>query len=65
MFMSGMKESEAKEVIIEDVRMPAFRSLLNFLYTGEIEFGTDGARLPAVRDRALTIPSSQDRKSSS
>lgn len=38
MFLSGMKEAEAAEIVVEDVRMPAFRRLLAFLYTGNCSF---------------------------
>lgn len=43
MFLSGMKEAESPEIQVNDVRLPAFRRLLAFLYTGHCTFNTDGS----------------------
>ena len=38
MFQSGMKEADSPEIMVTDVRLPAFRRLLMFLYTGNCSF---------------------------
>lgn len=41
MFKSGMVEAKKQEIVIEDVSYPIFSSIMNFLYTGEFQFGAE------------------------
>ena len=41
MFKSGMVEASMQEIVIDDVSYPIFSSIMNFLYTGEFQFGAE------------------------
>jgi hypothetical protein len=61
MFTSGMLESRAREIELSDVSYPVFYSILEYLYTGRVQFGGGTEGQPVSIDFLFEVLFAADR----
>lgn len=66
MFTNGMSESHSSKICLTDVSPKAFKAMINFMYSGElnmedtVNFGTNLIHLLFLADRFGVVPLHQE-----